>query len=193
MLSRSNILVTDGLLAWFLFAAIGFLMAYQFYKPKPQFYAKSFTGSIIPLTPLYQPNVSPQALLNWASLAATAAYTMDYVNYDKNLADLAPFFTKAGYENFMNAINQANIIGDITQKKLMVSAVRIGTPTIVNEGVVFGQYTWVIQLPVAIKYQSASQEYTQFKAVSMIVSRVSPDIAPRGIGIKSFEDAPLKI
>lgn len=167
------------------------MIAYQSQKPKPALYAKSFTGDIQVLTPVYQPNVSPKALLNWASLAATAAYTLDYVTYERALENLKPFFTSTGYENFMNAINQAGIINDLSAKKLLMSAVPIGTPTIINEGPVFGEYTWVIQLPIAIKYQTASEESTQFKAVSLIVSRVSPDIAPRGIGIKRFQDAPL--
>lgn len=192
MLSRNNTLMANVLFAWMFAAAAALLLAYQIYKPKPHFYAKSYTNAITPLTPLYQPNVSPRALLNWASLAATAAYTMDYVGYQKSLENLAPFFTKAGYDNFITAITSANIINDLTYKKLMMSAVPIGTPTIVNEGVVFGEYTWIIQVPIAIKYQTASEESTQLKAVSMIVSRVSPDIAPRGIGIKSFQDAPLE-
>ena len=191
MLSRNNILVANVLFAWIFFAATGLLLAYQIYKPKPHFYAKSYTGTITPLTAHYTPNVSPKALLNWASLAATAAYSMDYVGYKTSLANLAPFFTKAGYDNFMTAIKNANVINDLTSKKLMISAVPIGTPTIVNEGVVFGEYTWIIQLPIAIKYQTASEESTQFKAVALTVSRVSPDIASRGIGIKSFQDAPL--
>ncbi len=191
MLSRNNILVANVLFAWIFFAATGLLIAYQIYKPKPQFYAKSYTGDITALSPHYQPNVSPKALLNWASLAATAAYTLDYVGYETALANLAPCFTKAGYKNFITAITDANIINDLTYKKLMISAVPIGTPTIINEGLVFGEYTWIIQLPIAIKYQTASEESTQFKAVSLTVSRVSPDIAPRGIGIKSFQDAIL--
>jgi intracellular multiplication protein IcmL len=184
--------MANVLFAWIFFFAIALLLAYQLYKPKPEFYAKSYTGKITALKPHYEPNVSPKALLNWASLAATAAYTMDYVGYEKSLANLAPFFTKAGYDNFIAAITKANIINDLTYKKLMMSAVPIGTPTIVNEGMVFGEYTWLIQLPIAIKYQTASEESTQFKAVSLTVSRVSPDIAPRGIGIKSFQDIPLQ-
>lgn len=191
MLSRNNTLMADVLFAWILFAATGLLLAYQVYKPKPHFYAKSYTGTITALTPHYQPTVSPKALLNWATLAATAAYSMDYVGYQQSLANLAPFFTKAGYDNFITAITNANIINDLTYKKLMISAVPIGTPTIVNEGLVFGEYTWIIQLPIAIKYQTASEESTQLKAVSLTVSRVSPDIASRGIGIKSFQDTPL--
>jgi intracellular multiplication protein IcmL len=191
MLSRNNILVANVLFVWIFFAATALLLAYQIYKPKPYFYAKSYTGTLTPLTAHYTPNVSPKALLNWASLAATAAYSMDYVGYQKSLENLAPFFTKIGFNNFITAITDANVINDLTAKKLMISAVPIGVPTIVNEGIVFGEYTWIIQLPIAIKYQTASEESTQLKAVSLTVSRVSPDIAPRGIGIKSFQDAPL--
>ena len=192
MQSRNNLLVADVLFAWIFLAATGLLLAYQIYKPQPRFYAKSYTGTITPLVAHYTPNVSPKALLNWASLAATSAYTMDYVGYKKSLADLAPFFTKAGYDNFIDAITKARVIDDLTAKKLMVSAVPIGIPTIVHEGTVFGEYTWLIQLPIAIKYQTASEESTQLKAVSLTVSRVSPDIAPRGIGIKNFQDTTLK-
>jgi len=192
MLSRNNPVTANLFFAGIFFLGTATLMAYQYYKPKPELYAKTYSGEIQPLTPLYQPNVSTKALLNWASLAATAAYTLDYVTYQKSLDNLSSFFSKGGYENYLNALTKAGIIDDLTLKKLIISAVPIGTPTVVNEGSVFGKYTWLIQLPIAVKYQSASEEYTQFKAVSLLVSRVSPDIAPRGIGIDSFQDVPLK-
>lgn len=184
-------MIVNTFFALVLLAVAGLLLYHYTHRPQPEYYSKSFTGDITPLAPLTQPNVSSKALLSWAALASTAAYNLDFVNYQQSLDNLEPFFTKLGYRSFLAAIEAAGIINDLTAKKLIISSVPIGTPTIVNEGVIFGEYTWIIQLPIAIKYQSANQEYTELKAISMIVSRVPPDEAPRGIGIKSFQDAPL--
>lgn len=189
MSSRNNLLLINTFFALCLLGTAGLLLYQYTHRSPPDYFSVSYSGVHLPLVAHNTPNVSSKSLLSWATLAATAAYSFDFVNYQKQLNDLAPFFTKEGYQRFLNAVDQAHIITDLRDKKLIMSAVPIGTPTIVNEGVVLGEYTWVVQLPVAIKYQSASEETTEYKAVALIISRVSPDIASRGIGIKSLQDA----
>ena len=51
--------------------------------PKAKYFATSINGRITPLVPLDMPNQSDSAVIQWATQAAIAAYTYNFVNYQK--------------------------------------------------------------------------------------------------------------
>ena len=80
----------------------------------------------------------------------------------------------------------------IIKDTLIVSAVATGTAVILQEGPLRDVYTWRIQVPLLITYQGASTSSTQKEiAVSLLVTRVPTDQAPKGIGIAQVVDSDL--
>lgn len=189
MKSAKNLIATNQLIACIGIAAIG--LAYFFYSNKPdqQYYVRSQTNELRRIYPLDQPNISTDALLRWGSLAATNAYTLDFVNYESSLASVRKFFTKAGYASFEQALSSVNRLQDIIEQKLIVSAVVYSPPVIVNEGKFKGFYSWELQIPLLLTYQGASLQSTkQNLIVTMLITRVPTSIAASGIGIAKIED-----
>jgi intracellular multiplication protein IcmL len=156
------------------------------HPPAPQYFATTINGRITPLIPLDQPNMPPSTLLQWANSAAIAAYTYNFVNYRQELQAASEFFTTDGWTEFTNALKASNNLNAVIDKKLVVSAVATGAPVILDQGIIDGIYTWRVQMPMLVTYQSASQTARQNVLVTMVIQRISTLNSARGIGISSF-------
>src|SRR3990167_6793036 len=76
------------------------LMGYTFYerthKPNVNYYATTNDGKLIKLSPLDEPNLSTQALLDWVVEATTTAYNFNFGNYQDVLKNIRVYFTEPG-------------------------------------------------------------------------------------------------
>ncbi|CEG58041.1 type IVB secretion system apparatus protein IcmL/DotI [Legionella fallonii] len=160
------------------------------HPPAPKYFATSINGRITPLFPLDQPNQSDSAVLQWANQAAIAAFTYNFVNYRDELQSSSGFFTPEGWDQFLNALQQSNNLDAVKAKKLIVSAVATRAPIILQKGVLNGNFSWRVQMPILVTYQSASEFTQQNNVVTMLITRVSTLNSPRGIGISQFVVGP---
>lgn len=167
--------------------AIGYIF---FNPPSPVYFATSINGRITPLFPLDEPNQSDSAVLQWANQAATAAFTYNFVNYRTELQASSGFFTAEGWNQFLNALKDSNNLDAVKAKKLIVSAVATRAPVILQKGLLNGSYSWRVQMPILVTYQSASEFSQQNNVVTMLITRVSTLNSPRGIGIAQFVVGP---
>ncbi|MFT4058651.1 MAG: type IVB secretion system apparatus protein IcmL/DotI [Legionella sp.] len=168
-----------------------FMLIYMItHPPLPKYFATSINGRITPLFPLNEPNQSDSAVLQWANQAAIAAFTYNFVNYRDELQASSGFFTAEGWDQFLNALQQSNNLDAVKAKKLIVSAVATRAPIILQKGVLNGSYSWRVQMPILVTYQSASEFTQQNNVVTMLITRVSTLNSPRGIGISQFVVGP---
>ena len=175
------------LLSMFLNFGLGWLLYYMIsHPPLPKYFATSVNGRITPLFPLDQPNQSDSSVMQWANLAAIASFTYNFVNYRKELQSASGFFTATGWTQFLTALQASNNLDAVKAKKLIVSAVATKAPVILQKGPLNGRYSWRIQMPILVTYQSASQFSQQNNVVTMLVTRISTLNSPRGIGIAQF-------
>lgn len=171
---------------------LGFNLLTYYLRSSGSFYAQLPGGQAVELSPLLRPSASIKALLNWSTIAATATFTIDFVNYEKNLTDLKQYFTSDGYDAFIAALTKDQVLATILSKKLVVSAVAIGPAIILREEVLAGDiYTWTIQVPLTVSYLSASAEEKANKLVTLVVSQVSTQLSATGIGIDRYEAADI--
>jgi len=168
----------------------GLLIYIITHPPAPKYFATSINGRITPLFPLNEPNQSDSAVLQWANQAAIAAFTYNFVNYRDELQASSGFFTAEGWDQFLNALQQSNNLDAVKAKKLIVSAVATRAPIILQKGVLNGSYSWRVQMPILVTYQSASEFTQQNNVVTMLITRVSTLNSPRGIGIAQFVVGP---
>lgn len=161
-------------------------------RNKQEFFVTNKAGQSMEIFPLDRPNVTPSALTNWATQAATSAYTLDFYQYQDNIDSLRDYFTVSGYQAYLSSLEASNSLKRIVRDKLIVSAVATGAAVILQEGPLRGVYTWRIQVPLLLTYQGASTDSTQKSiAVSLLVTRVPTEIAPKGIGIEQIVDSEL--
>lgn len=160
------------------------------HPPMPKYFATTINGRITDLVPIDQPNQSDSAVLQWANQAAIAAFTYNFVNYREELQASSGFFTPSGWHEFLRALNNSNNLQAVTEKRLIVSAVATRAPIILEKGRLNGVYSWRVQMPVLVTYQSASEFSQQNNIVTVLIQRISTLNSPRGIGISQFIVAP---
>jgi intracellular multiplication protein IcmL len=183
---RSILLATWMCILSILTVIIIFVIQYN--RPQEVYFAVSASGKQIAINSLEEINVSTRSLLNWAMVAATNAYTMDFVNYKKSLQQMSEFFTKDGYQSFTATLSSSGRLNDIIDNKLIATAVVVDSPIIISEGTSgLNDYFWKIQLPIAITYQGPSTDvYKQWLAINLLIKKVATSEAKQGIGIESI-------
>lgn len=181
------VLIISMLTNLLLGGTLGYLMTHP---PAPRYFATSINGRITPLFPLNEPNQSDSAVLQWANQAAIAAFTYNFVNYRSELQAASGFFTAEGWTQFLNALQDSRNLEAVKAKKLVVSAVATRAPIILQKGILNNQFSWRVQMPLLITYQSASEFSQQNNVVTMLITRVSTLNSPRGIGIAQFVVGP---
>jgi intracellular multiplication protein IcmL len=154
--------------------------------PEADYYSTSVNGNSSPLIPLTQPNTSDSVVTQWANLASIAAFTYDFVNYESQLEEASDYFTRDGWESYLQSLEESNNLNTVISKKLVVSAVALSTPLILKKGFINGIYSWRIQLPILVTYQSAS-DVTQMKLIiNLLMTRISTRENYKGVGIEQF-------
>lgn len=175
------------LLSMLINLGLGVILYWMYsHPPEPKYFATSINGRITPLYPLNEPNQSDSAVLQWANQAAIASYSYNFVNYREELQSASEFYTSGGWEAFLKALQGSNLLNAVRAKKLIVSAVATRAPVILQKGVIGGYYSWQVQMPVLVTFQSASEFTQQTNVVTMLIRRVSTLNQPRGIGISQI-------
>lgn len=171
----------------FIVAMLICVVFYQIYnRPEPKYFATTVDGRIMQLFSLSEPILSPGELLQWAHRASISAYTYNFVNYRDAMQQLQNQFTANGWKYYEDALRTARTLEMVIEKKLVVSAVATGTPVILDQAVISGRYSWKVQIPLLVTYQSPNDQTQQSMVVTMIISRVPTVDMPKGIAIVSF-------
>ena len=165
---------------------VGVIVYQVVHKPIPVFYASNPAGQSMGLTPYNTPNLMSDTLITWASKAAVSAYTFDFDGYTSEIELAKPYFTPAGWTAYQAGIS--TVADRVFAQKLFVNGVVSGPPVISNQGELPGHgYSWRIQIPFLVTYQSAEKTEAQSYYVSMTIVKVPTTVNPQGIGIEQFE------
>jgi len=167
-------------------ALLGLVFFFYSGRSSGQFFGVLNNTPAFEVMALDRPNVSPKTLTNWATLAGTATFTLDFVNYETQLNAIRDYFTSSGYDNFLEALATAGTLTSINDKKLVLSAIPIAPSIISWEGLFEGNYAWQIQVPILVSYLSASANVRQAKVISLLITQVPTKDAPKGIGISQY-------
>jgi len=166
-------------------SVMGVVLYQMFHRPLPTFAAVQANGQRMMLTSYDEPNLLADTILRWASTAATVAYTFDFVNYNRQINAVRPYFTEDGWKDYLQSVS--GLIKTIVQNQLFINGVVAGTPVISNQGPLPEKgYTWRIQIPFLVTYQSANTTSKRRYYVVITIVRVPTSMNPQGIGIDQF-------
>lgn len=144
-------------------------------------------------TDLQKANMPNNDVLVWANQAAISVFTYSYANYQEALQNSSTYFTPEGWQNFMIAYHQSNDLSKIIDKKIEVSAVATGAPTLLEEGQFNNAYAWKIQIPVLVNYQGPKNIISQqHLLVTLLITRTPETVNPNGLGIVQFVTQEIK-
>ena len=163
------------------------IIVFQFLsKPAPVYFATQTNGSLIEIQPLTEPLIAQETLLTWATRAAVTAYSFNFVDWQNDLNNAQQYFTATGFKNFVDALKASGNLDTVVAKRLVVQATVVDVPRIIQQGLIQGRYAWKIQIPMLVKYTSASENLRQPILVTILVARVPTTQYPQGIAIAQF-------
>jgi len=169
----------------FVLVIIAGIVCYKALHRPPTYYAVQASGQKLLLVPSTEPDLLPDTILQWAEKAATLAYTFDFVNYNNQIAAAKPYFTDAGWNDYLGAVK--TLIDTIVKKQLFVNGVVSGAPVISNQGELSGLgYAWRVQIPFLVTYSTSGTTFKKNFYIVMTIVRVPTDVTPQGIGIEQF-------
>ncbi|MFI4957200.1 MAG: type IVB secretion system apparatus protein IcmL/DotI [Gammaproteobacteria bacterium] len=179
--------MTALLLSLLVNLALMAIVVFQFVsKPAPVYFATQTNGSLIEIQPLTEPLIAQETLLTWATRAAVTAYSFNFVDWQNDLNNAQQYFTATGFKNFVDALKASGNLDTVVAKRLVVQATVVDVPRIIQQGLIQGRYAWKIQIPMLVKYTSASENLRQPILVTILVARVPTTQYPQGIAIAQF-------
>ncbi len=183
-MANNNIVVYKYINIVNLFLLLAVILV-KYVEPKQRYGIITPKGEKYTIDTLNTPTISPSSIISWAQIAITSAYTLNFLNINNSMEDLRQYFTKVGYDAFMNALQASKRLKEIQDKQVSTTAV-INGPPFVMEDWELGKYTWTIQMPLLITYESASESMpTETTNISLKIVMVPTDQAETGLGINT--------
>lgn len=168
------------------FVWLGLYMVIGLVQSTPKYYASTTTGDVLPLDALSSPVVTTEYIQQWAEMVARKAYNLDFLNFNQSLSQVRPYFSDDGWLAFQDALTKAGLLSKIQQEKLTLSAVANGPVVILKRYVTAGRYSWDVQLPLLVTYNSSSMQAKQQLYIAMTIRRVPELATPQGIAVTAF-------
>lgn len=162
-----------------------------FSRPEPRYFATTSDGQLLPLVPLDRPHQSAAEVSNFAVKAVTTSLTYDFANYRADFNNALQYFTKpAGWNQFVEAVQKSQMLELVQSRRLNTTAVA-NNAVIVREGINDrGVYEWIVQIPLRVTYQSASEVTGQNFMITVNIERLQTYESPYAMAISRFIAAP---
>jgi len=138
---------------------------------------------LVALTGEDRPVLTAQRLLNWATDAVTKATTVSFSTYREDLSEARRNFTPASWDGYLGALQSSGNLDFIINNRLNWVSVPSQAPVIVEQGFVNGNYQWVVEMPLAVTYESASERQAQNQIARVTIGRADVLKYPTGVVI----------
>ena len=160
-------------------------------RPEPRYFATTTDGQLLPLVPLDKPHQSAAEVSNFAVKAVTSSLTYDFANYRADFNNAMQYFTKpTGWNQFVDAVQKSQMLDLVQTRRLNTTAVA-NNAVIVREGINDrGVYEWIVQIPLRVTYQSASEVTGQNFMITVNIERLQIYESPYAMAISRFIAAP---
>lgn len=179
-----RVAVIQGFVIVGLIAAMFFII--KVHQPENRYFATTEDGRLIPMVPLSQPNLSRPALLSWATQAATEVMTFGFNDYRRRLQESSRHFTGPGWQSFTKALQESKRIENVVNKNQVITAAPSGAPVLKSEGIVNGQYQWIVEIPMVVTSESGSRSVSENLIITLVIVRVSRLESPNGVGVAQW-------
>lgn len=166
---------------------LGFFIFLQYIdKPEPMYFILNQRGQLIQEAPLDAKGIEENVLLNWVIEAGITANSYNYTTLDSTFKKLAPYFSNQGFEDYKESLKYRNYILEVINQKMVVSSVARRAPTVIKEGVDKDTYTWIIKLPLTIKYQNVDFSTSKQFDLDILIKRVPARVNAMGVRIERY-------
>ena len=165
---------------------LGVVIYYYSSKPWPVVFAVEPGWQVQPPVSITKPFVSKADLLQWVSEVVPGLFTVDFLNYDQQVARRAKNFTANGCHVYQNQLKNFAAKDTLRDNHSFVNAKATDVPAIVNKGMLSGRYAWIITLPLLIDYFNLKTKETKKVTFQFTVVRVPTDVNLVGLAINDI-------
>lgn len=149
-------------------------------KPSSSYYATTTAGKVQRIYALSEPIVTNTYLLKWAESVGRQLFSLSFASFDNDVNKVAPYFSSAGFSAYQTALENSGFKKSILGSKVDISSIVSENPYILDQGVRYGRYRWVINLPMMMSLESSSISTKKNYNIELIVERVPVLDAPLG-------------
>lgn len=167
------------------------ILLYTFinYIPQDSYFAVGVQGNREPLIPLAEPNMNKDALLAWVSAAATQVTTFGFDDYNQVFAAAQKNFSPEGWNSFQDALVASGLLKNVVGYQQLLTSIPISRPTILAEGLLEGQYRWIVSVVLVQTVRAGGEKKTRYLPVTMILVKMPTHDNPMGVGINTWIEA----
>lgn len=140
----------------------------------------------LPMVAMRTPNVTNEALMAWATQAATDVMTFGFHDIDEMFSKSRTYFTDEGWRSFGEAFGDSAFLRNVISSQQIVTAVPRDTPKIVHIGLYKGKYQWVLDVPMLMTIRAGARARQERTNVRMFIVRMPTQNNPMGIGINTW-------
>lgn len=156
------------------------------YQPQDSYFAIGVQGNNERLVDVKEPNVNRAALLAWVAAAATQASTFGFTDYEEKFAASQKNFSPDGWKSFQAALTGSGLLKNVVQFQQILTSIPISTPTIVAEGLLEGQYRWIVSVVLVQTVRAGNKKTTRYVPIMMILVKMPTRENPMGVGINTW-------
>ena len=160
------------------------LMALYNKIPEPKYFAVNAENQFFDLPAQSEPSLSQGLLQNWIATFALASHTFDFYHFDAQASVMKKYFTQEGFRQYMDNIN--GFKEEVISKQMMLSCMVMEAPSIRRSTVIDNIYEWYVEVPVMIRYDSASAFRNEKRLLILVIKRYPNAENPYGIAISTF-------
>ncbi|UTC24403.1 DotI/IcmL family type IV secretion protein [Candidatus Comchoanobacter bicostacola] len=134
------------------------------------------------------PVKSQDEVIRWASIVSAELHSFSFRNYESHFNGMRDLCTNEGWQAVSSAFLKSQLLGDVITKKLSVSSIVTGKPALLKHGMQLGAYSWLIQVPLLVTYESASEKRNVRRVATIDIRRVPFDLddGKAGIAVNSI-------
>jgi len=158
-------------------------------RPEPRYFPTGDGCRLTEMVPLNQPNLTDNKVLTFAAEAVTQAHTVRHDTWRADYERVRPYFTDGGWQAFLAVLQSGGTLDYIRNGRVITRGYLTGEPPIIAERGVSpstGAYTWVVNFPFDVSYESGSATKVQKMMAKVTLVRTSTVKTPEGIGIESL-------
>jgi hypothetical protein len=152
--------------------------------PVPKYFSVTPEREFFKLPPENEPSLSQGLLQNWVTTFALASHTFDFYHFDEQASVMEKYFTSEGYRQYMTNIEDFR--SDVMSRQMMMSCTVMEAPLIRRSTVIDNIYEWYVEVPIIIRYDSASTSRNEKRKLVLIVRRYPDAANPYGVAVSTF-------
>lgn len=154
--------------------------------PEPRYIVQQNDGTLTPIIPLNQPIANKNAVTQIVTDAISAMHAIDFKNYRTQLTEASTFFTKNGWQRYLEEMARSGTFEAIEKRQLVLTATVNKPPVILKEYDINGYYAWDIEVPYQVNYFGAGYTNVTNLVARVTLVRIPTTENPRGVAIAGF-------